>query len=65
MSLNSFFGPAAAPKDGEVLRPGKRKPDPPHFWTGLLTLVSGSLGMNPVFKSISCDPLHAHDAAVA
>ena len=57
MSMQNYFRPAepARGEDEAPVKLGKRKKDPDHFWTGFLTLVSGSLGMNPVFRCISCN----------
>ena len=54
--MQAHFRPAEpAAASGASLKLGKRQKDPPDFWSGLLTLISGSLAKNPAFKCESCD----------
>ena len=52
--MESFF-PTVEDTSGHTKigsKRGLKKPDRPHFWTGFLTLIGGTLGTNPRFKCI-------------
>ena len=56
-TMQSFFGPAdPQPATEEApVKLGKRKPDPAHFWSGFLSLLTAAGAANPVYKCESCD----------
>ena len=54
--MESFF-PTVEDTSGHTKigsKRGLKKPDRPHFWTGFLTLIGGTLGTNPRFKCMTC-----------